>query len=439
MLAMFGALTQPQGQQTIPDAPRPQVSLPTTVTPGQGTTSSSGTDAAQNGAGVPSGAAPAAGGTASAPPAGAPGAGAPPATGDQTPTYEPTQGQGADAVYKLRGQGVDEVDIPFTVKDSKGRLVPGLKARDIQVYENNVLQHIDIFTDDPLPLSVALVVDQSMTPDQMDKVNTALGALQDAFTKYDEVAVYTYNKHVNEMTTFTSAASARLTQAIEGSKGGGREAMMAGSLSGPLSQNTNINNQSFDPNTRPDRGGVGPGIQLSPEREIHPLNDAILEAATALSTRPIKTRRVIYVISNGNEYGSTAKTSEVEKYLLTNGIELDGTLVGDNAMWGLGTLDKMHLPLMMRDNVLIAYQKATGGQIDSEFREKAIEQSFARVAGEARNRYTVVYRTHEPFVDGKYRKVEIKVLYPNLTVLARGGYWPSAMEIQQRPAVAPTK
>lgn len=431
MLAIFGALTLPQGQQTIaqqaiPDAPRPQVSLPTTtVTPGQGA-SSSETDAA------PEVAAPA----EAAPPSGAAG-GAPPAAGNQQPTYEPAQGQGAEAIYKIKGTGVDEVDIPFTVKDSKGRLVPGLKARDIQVYENNVLQHIDVFTDDPLPLSVALVVDQSMTPDQMDKVNAALGALQGAFTKYDEVAVFTYNKHVNEMTTFTGAASPRLTQAIEGSKGGGRDAMMAGSLSGPLSQNTVINNSNFDPNTRSDRGGVGPGIQLSPEREIHPLNDAILEAAVALSTRPIKTRRVIYVISNGNDYGSTAKTGEVEKYLLTNGIEVDGTLVGDTALWGLGTLDKIHLPLMMRDNVLVTYQRATGGQIDSEFREKEIEQSFARVAGEARNRYTVVYRTHEPFVDGKYRKVEIKVLYPNLTVLARGGYWPSAMEMRQQPAVAP--
>jgi VWFA-related protein len=331
---------------------------------------------------------------------------------------------------------VNEVEIPFTVKDSKNHLVSGLKARDVQVYENGLLQKILVFHNDPLPMAVALVIDQSMTQEQMDKVNTALGALQDAFTKYDEVAVFTYNKSPKKQTDFTGATSARLTQAIERSKGGGREAMMPGSLSGPLAQTTNINNQNFDYNTAPVHGHTG--IELNVPKEIHPLNDAILEAATALSTQPVDYRRVIYVISNGNEYGSKAKTSEVIKYLQTNGIEVDGTLVGETAMWGMGFLDKMHLPLMMRDNVLIAYKNQTGGNLDSEFREKTIEQSFARVAGEARSRYTLAYVTHEPFIDGKYRKVEVKVLIPNLTVLAPPGYWPHAMELRPRTA-APTQ
>jgi len=432
-LAMFGALGQPQGQQTvaqqaIPDAPRPQVSLPTSsVAPGQGSTSSSESDSAP---GVPAEAAPAAAQSA--------GGNAQPAAGGQPPTYEPPSGQGTGEIYRLQGLGVNEVDIAFTVKDSKGRLVPGLHPRDVQAYENGLLQHIDVFTNDSQALSVALVIDQSMTQDEMDRVNTALGALPDAFSKADEVAVFTYNKSPKLVTTFTGAASPRLTQAIETSKSSGRQPMMAGSLSGPLSQTNNINNQVFDPNTRPDHGGVGPGIQLSPEREYHPLNDAILAAATALSTRPVgKTRRIIYVISNGNEYGSKAKTGEVIQYLQHNGIEVDGTIVGETALWGLGTLDKMHLPLFMQDNVLPKYQKATGGQFASEFRVKAMEESFARVAGEARSRYTVAWRTHEPFLDGKYRSVEIKVLYPGLTVLAQPGYYPAAMEIKQRPAVAP--
>jgi hypothetical protein len=168
------------------------------------------------------------------------------------------------------------------------------------------------------------------------------------------------------------------------------------------------------------------------------LNDAILAAATSLSTRPVDFRRVIYVISNGNEYGSKAKTSEVIKYLQTNGIEVDGTLVGDSSLPVLGFLDRMHLPLMMRDNVMIAYQKATGGNIDSEFRTGSIEKSFARVADEARSRYTLAYVTHEPFIDGKYRKVEVRILQPNLTVLAKPGYWPAAMEMRPR-TVAPAQ
>jgi hypothetical protein len=120
----------------------------------------------------------------------------------------------------------------------------------------------------------------------------------------------------------------------------------------------------------------------------------------------------------------------VIKYLLTNNIEVDGTLVGDSAEWGMGFIDRIHLPLMMRDNVLPAYANATGGNIDSEFRTNSIEKSFARVALEARTRYTVGYRTTEPFVDGKYRKLDINVLRPDLTVIAPPGYWPGARELR---------
>jgi VWFA-related protein len=260
-----------------------------------------------------------------------------------------------------------------------------------------------------------------------------MGSLQDAFTQYDEVAVFTYNKGPRMITDFTGAQSARLTQAIDRSKGEGREPAMAGSY-GPLGQTTVINDQNVDPNTAAVRGHTS--MSLETPREVHPLNDAILAAATALSTRDIGRRRVIYVISDGKEFGSEAKTSQVVKYLQTNRIEVDATLVGDSAVWGLGVMDRMHLPLMMRDNVLPPYANATGGNVDSEFRTASIEKSFKKIALEARSRYTVGYSSHESFLDGKYRKLEVKILHPYLTVLAPPGYWPRAM--QQRPRAAVT-
>jgi hypothetical protein len=115
---------------------------------------------------------------------------------------------------------------------------------------------------------------------------------------------------------------------------------------------------------------------------------------------------------------------------------VDGTLVGDSALWGLGVLDRMSLPLMMRDNNLTPYANATGGNVDSDFRIPAIEKSFARIAAEARYRYYVGYYSHEPFIDGKYRKIEVVVLNhgTNLTILVKKGYWPAAMELQPRTA-----
>ena len=94
--------------------------------------------------------------------------------------------------FTLRAR-VNFVQVPFTVKDSKGVLMPGLNWRDIQVFENGYRQRIAVFTVDPFPLSVALVIDQSLPFQTMTKVNNALGAMQGAFTPYDEVAVFTYN------------------------------------------------------------------------------------------------------------------------------------------------------------------------------------------------------------------------------------------------------
>ncbi len=145
---------------------------------------------------------------------------------------------------------------------------------------------------------------------------------------------------------------------------------------------------------------------------------------------------MIYVISDGKEYGSAAKASQVIHYLQMHQIEVDGTLVGDSAVWGIGVLDHLHLPLMMKDNVLPAFANATGGNIDAEFRTASIEKSFAKIALEARTRYTIGYSTHEPFIDGKYRTLEIKVLHPDLTVIAPPGYWPWAREQSQRPTAA---
>src|SRR5665213_4042398 len=229
-----------------------------------------------------------------------------------------------------------------------------------------------------------------MTYDNMTKVNNALDALPGAFASYDEVAVFTYNNGPRMQTDFTAAQSARLSAVIERSKSTGREGAMA-YTSGPLSQNININGgaQSYiDPNTNSTHG-TSLSNTLNVPKEVHTLNDAILAAASHLAkTRPGR-RRVIYVISDGKEYGSTASFKEVVKYLQRNKIAVYGTLVGDSSLPVVGFLDRIHLPLTMRDNILPAYAKATGGHFDGVCRQKGIEQSFAKIAGEVRNQYTI--------------------------------------------------
>ena len=50
------------------------------------------------------------------------------------------------------------------------------------------------------PLSIAFVIDQSLTSDVMAKVNNSLGAIQGALTPYDEIAVFSYSNGSQERT-----------------------------------------------------------------------------------------------------------------------------------------------------------------------------------------------------------------------------------------------
>jgi VWFA-related protein len=435
---MLGQPAQEQAQQSapqqqqvpdgpkpqIPDGPKPQILPVGPVTPGRGTTLDSDSSTGNTSSTSQEGAIPNK----------LPETAAQKADDGQQPDL-PAPGEGPQYLLTVR---TNFVEIPFTVKDNKGNLVAGLSWRDVRVYENNLRQQPSLFTVDPFPLSVALVIDQSMTYDNMAKVNNALGALQGAFTPYDEIAVFTYNNGPKLVTAFTSGPSARLTQALERSKQTGREPMMYSS--GPLSQNINVNggqDRYTDPNTNSSHGTSQLAIPNVP-REVHTLNDAILAAATELAKTKPGRRRIVYVISDGKEYGSKAKLSEVVKYLNTNKIGVYGTLVGDSSLPVTGFLDRMHLPLMMRDNILPAYAKQTGGNFDGEFRQKGIETSFAKIATEVRTQYTIGYYTHEPFIDGKYRQVEVKVMRPNLTVLSKPGYWPTAQETAP-PTVTPAK
>src|SRR6185437_9578550 len=280
-------------------------------------------------------------------------------SGQEQPPLIPAAGQAAQAAYTMGTVHVDFVQIPFTVKDSKNHFVPDLTWRDVRVYENGLRQQIRFWSGtDPFPLSVAFVIDQSVTQDTMDKINASLSALQGAFAPYDEVAVYTYNNGVTEQTTFTAAQSNRLGVILQRSKSEGREPLMG--WGGPLAQTTTKNNQQVDPNTAPIRNQQSM-IPTIP-KEYHPLYDALFTAAQSLAKVDARRRRVLYVVSDGKEYGSKVKEKELIRYLQTNKISVYATVVGDTAIPGMGFLDRIHLPMTMRDDALPRITAATGGQ-----------------------------------------------------------------------------
>jgi VWFA-related protein len=344
------------------------------------------------------------------------------------PPEVPPPGEGFDKLQTVIRLNVNFVEVPVTVKDSKGQLVAGLTFRDFKVFENDVREPLRLFTVDPAPLSIVFLVDQSVTSDVMTKVNDSLGAIQGALTPYDEVAVFTYGNGAQDRSGgFTGAQSARVPYVLAMTKASGADDLVPIN-SGPFAGcSIRQNGNCVDPNVQQGRS-TGNSSFITIPKEIHTLNDGILAAAKELASRPKGRRRIIYVISDGKENGSKATYRDVLHYLQTNQIAVYGTLVGDSARWGEGYISRIHLPFTMYDNLLAKYTLATGGSLDSERGLNGIERSYGKIAEEARNQYTLGYLSHQPFIDGKFRKIEVRVDRPNVEVVAKTGYYPSAQD-----------
>jgi VWFA-related protein len=320
----------------------------------------------------------------------------------------------------------NEVVVPVTVKDSKGNPVSGLTWRDFTTYENNRKEDMVVFSVDPAALSIAFVIDQTLPANYMEEVNKSMAAIQSALTPYDEAAVFSYTHFTKEWTGFTGGQSSRLPAVLSLAQSSGTDPSVPMTAGDPFAAcSLTINGNCPDPNLQPGHQAQMNGVMNLP-KEVHALNDAILAAARELSSRPKERRRIIYVISDGKEYGSKASFNEVRKYLQTNNITIYATLVGQSAQWGQEWLDRFHLPFEMYDNILYRYTAATGGDMLAERGVNSMEKSYAKIAEEARNQYTLVYLSHEPIFDGKYRSINVVVDRPNVVVTAKPGYYPSA-------------
>jgi VWFA-related protein len=309
---------------------------------------------------------------------------------------------------------VSFVEIPVTVKDRSGHLVPGLASGDFTVYEDGVPQKLSYFSSDPFPLSAAVVVDTNLPSATMKKVNDSLPALVSAFSEFDEVALYRYGNSVQQVSGFNGAgeiSTASMERLKRTGKAGGPPV-----VGGPMgSQGPMINNHPVDPGA--------PQVYTAPQ-EANVLNDAILRAAQDLGRREKGVRRrIIFVISDGREYGSKAHYDEVRKFLLSQNISVYALGVDTASMPIYDRLNRVRLPGFGYGDILPKYASDTGGQTFAEFDRHSIEQAYAQITSVARNQYTLGYNTKATLASA-YRSIDVHVHRPELEVTAKAGYYP---------------
>ncbi len=400
-----------QQDQNIPDAPS-TVQPPPKIEPQASEESSSHpqTNPSQAGQGVP-GQAPV---NESTPP--------PPMPPIQTlPPGTPIPGSAprnqinpTEGLYTLKVP-VNFVQVPVTVKNSDGVPVYGLLPKDFTVKENGKIQTLTFFTTDPYPLSVAVLLDVGMADVDLQKVNETYSSLVGAFSPYDEVALYTYSSIVSQVVDFTKH-SENLTAALNEIKlaHGGTGGQYWG---GPLANGPTVNNMPV--------GGppVTPG-NVAPPKENHVLNDAILRAAVDLGKREKTRRKVIFVISDGREFGSQASYKDVLRVLQTRDIQVKGVVVDVGTLPGIRWVEQRHIKFQGYSDLVPKYAAATGGgQVYGELTRNTIEKAYVEIASEARNQYTLGYIPQAVTGSSAYRSVEVIVHKKGLKVTAKDGYY----------------
>lgn len=117
----------------------------------------------------------------------------------------PNQTPQAHDGYRFKG-GVELINVTATVSDAAGRFVPGLRAADFRVWEDDQPVDVTYFEAERVPVSLGIALDTSgsMGGEKIREAQSALERLlSDLLGAQDEIFLYTFSDHPMLMQTWT--------------------------------------------------------------------------------------------------------------------------------------------------------------------------------------------------------------------------------------------
>jgi Ca-activated chloride channel homolog len=278
--------------------------------------------------------------------------------------------RGAQQSPLFRG-GVDLVNLGVTVTDRKGQLVTGLRADELEIYEDGRKQAMTYFlAGDASPaaelhLGVLLDVSESMG-DDIRFTRTAAIKFLNTLTDAVDITVVDFDTEVCAA-RFSQKEFPRLVERIRQQKTTGMTALY-------------------------DAIGVyldGAGGQTG--------------------------RKVMLLYTDGGDTQSSLRFGEL----------LDLLKASDATVYAIGALE--HQSGAARDrarSILQTIAETTGGKALFPTSVKALDDIYDKVVAEVRAQYTLGYVSTNTRMDGAWRKVEIKIRdRRDLTLRARKGYF----------------
>jgi Ca-activated chloride channel homolog len=290
----------------------------------------------------------------------------------QEPTAQPPVSQepatNDPGMFVFKKQ-VEEVVLHATVVDERRHLVPNLEKGAFSVSENGMPQVITSFRREDVPVAMGIVIDNSGSMrDKRDKVNQAVLNLIRASNPQDEIFVVNFSQNYYLDQEFTSDAGL-LEKALH-------QVSMQGSTA---------------------------------------LYDAIVASAVHLNNNPRLDKKVLLVITDGQDNMSQQTLQEAARRLQqSNGPTLYavGLMGGD-----------------LRDPGREALQRLADGSGGVAFFPQGLDEvdSITRtVAHDIRSQYTLAYKPHNQNVKPEFQSVKVEARapgYSRLTVRTRSGYY----------------
>jgi Ca-activated chloride channel family protein len=305
--------------------------------------------------------------------------------------------------YQLRVP-VSEVVVPVTVEDGDGRPVYNLRKEDFALYEESLPQIISRFSIDPVPLSAAILIDSSTGILAQTLIKDNLAVIVESLSQFDEACIYEF-EHVPDLIQEFTSDKDILTKGFTKITLAANSPAFDASGRGPFSNTPVINGIP-----------IGTGVNnTQPNKTINThIDDAIFAAAQSLRTRAKNRRKIIFVISNGqNAPGNRHNYDGTMESLLT----------GEIIVYGIG--QGTSLVSRKIGNRVARYANDTGGAVFYPIKTDSFAESCQRITQIARNQYVLGYAPTQLPEKPTYRKITVELIgpqYKSLKIRSRKGY-----------------
>src|SRR5207244_4950822 len=137
-------------------------------------------------------------------------------------------------------------------------------------------------------------------------------------------------------------------------------------------------------------------------------NDALFAAASDLAKRERNRRKIVLVISDGQNGGNDHSMDETKQSLLETGVQVYAVGVDQPFPYN-------------KTSVLDDFAKTTGGDAYFVNSIQSIERSYAAATDEARNQYVLGYVSNRevPGAGPVFRDIQVKIAGNNFKTLHR--------------------